>query len=96
MIPVSEVALVLRGWAADKRRLRVIARLGLADLSVYCSASEVNEAGGTFTIEGSIFNMFSLSFEGYRFEFTDAPPDDNKLGVPGEIESGILCVLGTH
>src|ERR1700678_3298808 len=31
MIPIPEVALILRGWAEDKRRLRVIARFGVAD-----------------------------------------------------------------
>jgi hypothetical protein len=94
MVSSSEVSLLLHGWADAGRRLRVIAREGIFDFSAYCLVRDVNEAGVTLQIGEDSLNLISLDFRDFFFEFTDAPPDDDKLGVPGRIESGVLGLRG--
>jgi len=92
MISAKDVALLLRGCADTSRRLRVISRQGIFDFSAYCSVREANEAGVTLAVGEDPLNLISLDLRGFAFDFTDAPPDDDKLGVPGRIESGVVCV----
>lgn len=92
MIPAPEIALLLRGWRDDKRRLRVILPAGLVHLSAYCRVFDVNEDGFSVTIGDEGRNMAGFLFEGWAFDFADAPPDSEELLVGGEIESAIVGV----
>jgi hypothetical protein len=90
MIPIPEISLQLRGWAEEKRRLRVIARLGGIDFSAFCRVETVNEDGFALVIGVDARDMIGFVFEGWVFDFHDAPSDDNELIVGGEIESAIM------
>lgn len=90
MIPTPEIALLLRGWMDSKRRLRVIVPAGLVHFSAYCRVFDVNEDGFSMTIGDEGRNMVGFLFEGWVFEFTDAPPDSEELLVGGKIESAIV------
>jgi hypothetical protein len=90
MIPIPEVALILRGWAEDKRRLRVIARFGVADFSAYCVVREANEQSFSLFVGDDPLNMFGLYFDGWVFDFGDAPPDAEGLPIGGKVESAIV------
>jgi hypothetical protein len=89
MIPIPEVSLLLRGWAEEKRRLRVIARLGGIDFSAFCRVQDVNADGFALVIGSDGRDMIGFLFEGWVFDFSDAPPADNEvLGEP--MESAII------
>lgn len=93
MIPTTDVALLLRGWRDSKRTLRIVGRLGVADISAFCKVFDVNDDGFSFVIGSEALNMIGFLFEGWVFDFTDPPAEaDRLLPVGGKIESAIVGV----
>jgi len=90
MIPTSEIALLLRGWRDSKRRLRVVALLDSVHLASYCMVSEVKESSFSVILDADGRNMVEFFFEGWVFDFTEAPPDGEELLMGGIIESSIV------
>lgn len=92
MIPLPEISLLLRGWAEDERRIRILGRFGSADFSAFCGVVRADETTADFVVGGNPLNAFRLNLADWLFDFTDAPPDDKSLGVLGSIESSIVGV----
>jgi hypothetical protein len=91
LMGVPDVPLLLRGWAEERRRLRIVARLGLVDFSALCRISSVAEDSFALVIGSDLRDVIGFKLEGWIFAFTDAPPKDNEMF--GEtIESAILGI----
>ncbi|MGO9339480.1 MAG: hypothetical protein ACLPY1_18430 [Terracidiphilus sp.] len=91
MIPTTEVELLLRGWQDSKGILRVTADLEGMKFSAFCRIYEVTADGLCLTIGSDELNKVAFLFEGWAFEFTDLPrEDDRTLPVGGVVESVIV------
>lgn len=90
MTPVPKIAFLLRGWRDSERRLRVIALTDSVQLSAYCTLFDVDEDGFSMVIGADGRNMVRFLFEGWSFDFKDAPPDSEALLIGGKIESAVV------
>jgi hypothetical protein len=80
MIEISEVVLLLRGWADDSRRFRVFFRSRSQGfvLSAFCTVLGVEADSFTLALGSSDLDRLTVSFEDLIFEFGDTPSDADK------------------
>jgi len=90
MIPATEVGLILRGWRDSNRRLRVVARLNGVDFSAFCTVYDATDDGFSFIIGSDKRDMIGFLFEGWGFDFGDAPAGENSTVLGEETESAII------
>jgi hypothetical protein len=93
MIPFSEVALLLRGWAESEAPLRVIVRSPEIVFSAFCTAFKAESGRVAFWIESKEDNnAIDFLVADCVFDFRDSPPEEEGLTVGGEVESTIAAV----
>ena len=95
MILPNEVALLLRGWGEEKRRLRIVLRAGWFGISTFCFVCDANAGGATFLLGEEPRNTFDFSFENWIFEFAELPNGDKTPGIGARIKSAI-CGASTR
>ncbi len=90
MIPTNEVALIFRGWAESKLRLRVIFKGSEIIFSAYCTVFKANDGSVVFAVSGDETNLIEFLLVGCACEFTDAEEGEDTLPFGGTIESAIV------
>ena len=92
MIEWNDVALVLRGWMADNRRLRVRVRAGAIDGTFLCKVRDVDieEVSVALVTEGNPSCKLECCLEECFFEFTDVP--ERVREAAQEFESAVFIV----
>src|SRR5260370_3147888 len=91
MIPISEAILVLRGWAENRRRLRLIFKSSTIRLSVFCTVYDAQGEQVALAIEGGENNAAEFVLRGCKFGFTDPPDHAPGLPIGGRVESAIFA-----
>jgi len=95
ILSIPDVVGYLREWARDRRKLRVIARLGIADFSAFCVVDAADEHSFSLLIGDEPRDMFGVCLEGWAFGFGETLPDSQEeIGVGGIVEKGIVGVRG--
>ena len=95
ILPIPEVVGYLREWARDRRRLRVVARLGIADFSAFCVVDAADEHSFSLLIGDDPRDMFGVFLDGWVFAFGETLPDSQEeIEVGGIVEKGIVGIRG--
>ena len=93
ILSIPEVVGYLREWARDRRRLRVIARLGIADFSAFCVVDTADEHSFSLLIGDDPRDMFGMYLAGWMFGLgTTLPESEEEIEVGGVVETGIVGV----
>ncbi len=92
MIEWNDVALVLRGWLDNNRRLRVRVKAGQVDGTFMCAVRNVDaeEESVELLTEGNPACTLTCRLEGCFFEFTDGP--ERVRDAAQELESAVFIV----
>jgi hypothetical protein len=95
MIPLDEVNLLLRGWADEQSRLRVVAQSPEMTFSAFCTVYKAEGARVAFWIgKEDDKSMIDFLLTDCLFEFGDSPSGEADLPVGGKVESGIVGARG--
>ena len=89
MVSAPDVLSMLRGWAEGKRRLRVVANLGGANLAVFCRAFGVTDDSFCLAVGSDGRDVIAFKLEGWFFEFGTPPTGVDDVIVGEAIESAI-------
>lgn len=95
MVSTPDVVSMLRGWAEGKRRLRVVANLGVLNLAVFCRVFGVTDDSFSLAVGFDGRDVLAFKLEGWVFE-SGTPPTEADEVFPGEtVESAIVGTTRT-
>ena len=89
----NDVALVLRGWLDDGRRLRVRVKAERIDGTFLCKLRRVDADEGEITLfadEGNLSFVLDFILDGCFFEFKDVPERVRESVVDERLESAVF------
>jgi len=90
VISITEVTLVLNGWAEKQSPLRVVVESPEVVFSAFCTVYKVKDERVAFWIGEERKNAIEFPLSGCRFDFADVPLEQGRLSVGREVESGIV------
>jgi len=89
-ISVSDFALLLRGWAEERRQLRVVLKNPIVSFGVFCEAYAATD-NGEFSITVGEESMIAVSLAGCVLGFLTTPTELEPV-LGRRVESGLVAV----